>query len=83
MLQSSTCAAPAAMESGSDAPTVSQKKSIRPSLSVADSLASLLNEVRAEKQEVQQLHRESRKRINRGVRVAAASSRSAEQPALW
>jgi hypothetical protein len=61
----------------------SQTKLIRPDLSVTDSLAALLKEIRAEKQEVHLLHRESRKRINRGAHVAAASIRSAKQPALW
>jgi hypothetical protein len=60
-----------------------QTQSILRDLSVAESLAELLSEIRSERQEVQLLQRESRKRINRGVHVTAASTRSVKLPALW
>ena len=51
-------------------------------VSTADSMADLLKQIRDERQEVLQLHRESRKRINRGARATSQSSGS-KPPALW
>lgn len=55
---------------------------VRKKIPTAQALADLLKEIRNERQDVQQLHRESRKRINRGVRVDLSSSRSTKPPAL-
>jgi hypothetical protein len=60
-----------------------EKHAIQQSASTAQALADLLKEIRDERQEVQQLHRESRKRINRGVRIDTSSSRRIKPPALW
>jgi hypothetical protein len=61
-----------------------KKSAIRPGFSAAEAMADLLKEIRNEKQEVLLLHRESRKRINRGgARVVTSSSKATKPPALW
>jgi len=64
------------------AEAASENIAVRQSLSTADSMADLLKQIRDERQEVLQLHRESRKRINRGARATSQSSGS-KPPALW
>jgi hypothetical protein len=68
------------MDAKADA--ASEQNAARQSLSTAESMADLLKQIRDERQEVLQLHRESRKRINRGSRAAISQS-SGKLPALW
>jgi hypothetical protein len=71
------------MESSIELMSETATHAVRKKIPTAQALADLLKEIRNERQDVQQLHRESRKRINRGIRVDLSSSRSTKPPALW
>jgi hypothetical protein len=71
------------MESRTELMSETATQAVRKKIPTAQALADLLQEIRNERQDVQQLHRESRKRINRGIRVDLSSSRSTKPPALW
>ena len=71
------------MQGRAAADAAKEKCATRPNVSAAEAMANLLKEIRNEKQEVLLLHRESRKRINRGARVVTSSSKATKPPALW
>ena len=71
------------MQGRAAADAAKEKCATRPNVSAAEAMADLLKEIRNEKQEVLLLHRESRKRINRGSRVVTSSSKATKPPALW